>query len=110
MRTICTTPRSPKKQGLRPAAAASEFKFRLGDRSAPFLVSAAPFAAGATADADIEEVPVADLLRRAGVGFSAWPAPSWAKEGWFQAYQALRPAIGTDAGEARRPALRSAHA
>ena len=80
-------------------ATAAAFKFRLGDRSSPFVVAAAPLAAGGVADADIDEVPVADLLRRAGVGFNAWPAPPWAKEGWFQAYHALRPAIGTDAAE-----------
>lgn len=85
------------------ATAASEFDFRLADRSAPFVVSAAPFAAGSIADADIDEVPVAVLLHAAGVGFNAWPAPPWSKEGWFQAYHALRPAIGTDA--ARRADL-----
>ena len=81
------------------ATAASAFSFRLGDRSAPFVVAAAPIAAGGVADADIEELPVADLLHAAGVGFNAWPAPPWSKEGWFQAYQALRPAIRADAAK-----------
>jgi hypothetical protein len=90
---------SEEARPARIATAAAAFDFRLGDRSAPFVVAAAPLAAGGAADADIDEVPVADLLHRAGVGFNAWPAPPWSKDGWFQAYHALRPVIGTDAAE-----------
>ena len=44
-------------------------------------------------DVSLDETSVSALLIDAGVGFNDWPAPPWAKEGWFQAYQLLRPAI-----------------
>src|SRR5205807_275961 len=33
------------------------------------------------------------VLLRAGVVGGIWQAPPWAKEGWFQAYHLLRPAM-----------------
>ncbi|WP_028351114.1 hypothetical protein [Bradyrhizobium murdochi] len=45
-------------------------------------------------DVSLDEISVSALLIEAGVGFNQWPAPPWAKAGWFQAYQLLRPAIG----------------
>ena len=36
-------------------------------------------------DVVFDQVPVADVLRKAGIGFNGWPAPPGAKEGWFQA-------------------------
>lgn len=59
-------------------------------------------AAGAAppANASVAEVPVGDLVRKAGVGANIWLAPPSAKEGWFQAYHLLRSAIGDkDRGE-----------
>lgn len=44
-------------------------------------------------DMSLDETSVSALLIDAGVGFNGWPAPPWTKEGWFQAYQLLRPAI-----------------
>jgi hypothetical protein len=44
-------------------------------------------------DLSLEEISVSALLIKAGIGFNDWPAPPWTKEGWFQAYQLLRPAI-----------------
>jgi hypothetical protein len=44
-------------------------------------------------DVSLNEVSVSALLTKAGIGFNGWPAPPWTKEGWFQAYQLLRPAI-----------------
>jgi hypothetical protein len=44
-------------------------------------------------DASLDETSVSALLTDAGVRFNDWPAPPWTKEGWFQAYQLLRPAI-----------------
>ena len=44
-------------------------------------------------DMSLDETSVSALLIDAGVGFNDWPAPPWTKEGWFQAYQLLRPAL-----------------
>jgi hypothetical protein len=44
-------------------------------------------------DVSLDETSVSALLIDAGVGFNDWPAPPWTKEGWFQAYQLLRPAL-----------------
>jgi len=44
-------------------------------------------------DVDLFEVSTDALMRLAGAGFNAWPAPPWMKEGWFQAYHLLRPSI-----------------
>jgi hypothetical protein len=48
-----------------------------------------------------DESIVADVLLRAGIGFNTWPAPAFAKQGWFQAYHLLRAAM-TDDGEKKR--------
>ena len=52
---------------------------------------------GAAWDVGIHEVAVDQLMRHAGVTFNAWPGPPWAKEGWFQAYHLLRPALSDPA-------------
>ncbi|OKO74920.1 hypothetical protein AC630_26145 [Bradyrhizobium sp. AS23.2] len=44
-------------------------------------------------DVSLDETSVSALLIDAGVGFNDWPAPPWTKEGWFQAYQLLRPSL-----------------
>jgi len=44
-------------------------------------------------DVSLDETSVSGLLIDAGVSFNDWPAPPWTKEGWFQAYQLLRPAL-----------------
>jgi hypothetical protein len=54
-----------------------------------------------TWDVDVHEVTVNALTRDAGVRFNAWPGPPWAKDGWFQAYHLLRPAV-SDPGDAKR--------
>jgi hypothetical protein len=60
------------------------------DDAAPFV----PRLGSTEWDVVFDQVSVADVLRKAGVGFNNWPAPPWAKEGWFQAYHLLRPAVG----------------
>jgi hypothetical protein len=45
-------------------------------------------------DVELHEVAAAELARQAGIAFNVWPAPPWAKEGWFQAYRLLRPSAG----------------
>jgi hypothetical protein len=50
-------------------------------------------------DVEVGEVTTDELLRELATG--VWLPPSWAKEGWFQAYQLLRPAL-SDAGRAER--------
>ncbi|MFB9266043.1 hypothetical protein ACFFWD_23285 [Bradyrhizobium erythrophlei] len=44
-------------------------------------------------DVSLDETSVSALLIDAGIGFNDWPAPPWTKEGWFQAYRLLRPAL-----------------
>jgi hypothetical protein len=44
-------------------------------------------------DVSLDETSVSALLIDAGVSFNDWPAPPWTKEGWFQAYHLLRPAL-----------------
>ena len=44
-------------------------------------------------DIRFDEVAINEVLRAANVGFNAWPAPPWVKEGWFQAYHLLQPAV-----------------
>src|SRR5262249_21196707 len=45
------------------------------------------------ADVLLEEVPVDKLLASTGVPFDGWSGPPWAKEGWFEAYRLLAPAL-----------------
>jgi hypothetical protein len=56
---------------------------------------------GAEWDVVVREVAIDVLMRNAGVTFNAWPGPPWAKDGWFQAYHLLRPALN-DASDAKR--------
>jgi hypothetical protein len=44
-------------------------------------------------DLELLEISPESLMRMAGIGFNAWPVPPWAKDGWFQAYHLLRPAL-----------------
>jgi hypothetical protein len=53
-------------------------------------------------DVEVVELPIAKLLRQA-VG--VWLPPPWAKEGWFQAYQLLRPAVAEPARAERADAI-----
>jgi hypothetical protein len=68
------------------------------DRVAKSVITAA---ARPEPDIRLEEVPVGDLLHKAGVGANIWLAPPWVKEGWFQAYHLLRPAV-SDAAQGER--------
>jgi hypothetical protein len=45
-------------------------------------------------DLRLDEIPLEDLMRKAGGGLPPWPKAPWLKEGWFQAYHLLRPAVG----------------
>src|SRR5216683_3133877 len=56
---------------------------------------------GVAWDVGVREVAVDALKRDAGVTFDAWPGPPWAKDGWFQAYHLLRPAV-SDPIDAKR--------
>jgi hypothetical protein len=44
-------------------------------------------------DVSLDETSVNALLIEAGISFNDWSAPPWTKEGWFQAYQLLRPPL-----------------
>ena len=52
------------------------------------------------ADTLLEEVSVDELLASTGVPFDGWSGPPWAKEGWFEAYRLLAPALVGAAREA----------
>jgi hypothetical protein len=52
---------------------------------------AATAAASASWDVSIDEIPVTDVAR--GAVLPAWPTAQSVKEGWFQAYHLLRPAL-----------------
>jgi hypothetical protein len=45
------------------------------------------------ADVALEAVPADDLISAAGVHLDGWSGPPWVKEGWFQAYRLLSPAV-----------------
>jgi hypothetical protein len=51
------------------------------------------------ADVVLEEIPVGELLVNTGVAFNGWSGPPWAKEGWFEAYRLLAPALDGAARE-----------
>jgi hypothetical protein len=57
------------------------------------LLAGAERSDGVAWDVAVREVAVDALKRDAGVTFDAWPGPPWAKDGWFQAYHLLRPAV-----------------
>ena len=44
-------------------------------------------------DVSLEEVPVSGLIADSGNHINGWLGPPWVKEGWFQAYRLLAPAI-----------------
>jgi hypothetical protein len=78
---------------------------RAADASASALLSAAARTDAATWDVEIGEAAVDDVLRAAGVGATLWLPPPFAKEGWFQAYALLRPAIAEQERGKRADAL-----
>ena len=49
--------------------------------------------ASAEWDISLEEVPVSGLIADSGNHINGWVGPPWVKEGWFQAYPLLAPAI-----------------
>lgn len=65
-------------------------------RLAETIVNARWDLAVAGADVVLEQLSVDELTAAAGARFDGWSGAPWAKEGWFQAYQLLRP--GFDAG------------
>ncbi|HEX9525665.1 MAG TPA: hypothetical protein VF949_22010, partial [Reyranella sp.] len=65
------------------------------------LLAGAERSDGVAWDVGVREVAVDALKRDASVTFNAWPGPPWAKDGWFQAYHLLRPAV-SDPIDAKR--------
>ena len=47
-------------------------------------------------DVHFGEVAIDDPLLRSGAGFGVWPAPPFAKEGWYQAYHLIRAVMADD--------------
>lgn len=54
-------------------------------------------------EVNLEEVRVHDLVAGTGVWVNGWLGPPWVKEGWFQAYRLLAPAL-VDAEDRRTAA------
>ncbi len=52
-----------------------------------------------------DEVSIDAVLQEAGAGSPGWLAPPWVKEGWFQAYHLLRPAVGDGDNQNRADAI-----
>ena len=67
--------------------------FRTADSGAVALLAPGIRVHPSEWDVRLDEVPVSELMQKAHAGFNLWPAAPWAKEGWFQAYQLLRPAV-----------------
>jgi hypothetical protein len=92
-----------------PAAAAPRdavpLTFRAGDAGHPALLPAEVRVHATEWDIGLDEVSTEELTRTAGIGFNNWPAPPWAKEGWFQAYHLLRPSIDDANARERADAL-----
>jgi hypothetical protein len=79
--------------------------YRSADAGAtPLLASQAPSHATEW-DMRVDEIPVGELLQKAGAGIGAWMNPPWAKEGWFQAYHLLRESLAEGAARERADAL-----
>ena len=81
---------SPSKATSKPAETAAPIFHAGADLS---LLSPQVRVQATEWDVSLNEISVSALLTEASVGFNDWSAPPWTKEGWFQAYQLLRPAI-----------------
>jgi hypothetical protein len=82
------------------SAPVSSEKIGAKGRLATAIVRARWQLASDGADTFLEEVPVDELLARTGVPFDGWSGPPWAKEGWFEAFRLLAPALDGAAREA----------
>ncbi len=71
----------------------TDLKIRAKGQHAEAMVRARWGLATEDWDVSLEDVAVNDLIAEAGVQFNAWLGPPWIKEGWFQAYRLLAPAI-----------------
>jgi hypothetical protein len=78
--------------------------FRTRDIAGVSLLAADARTHASEWDLRLDEVPLAELLLKAGVGIGAWLAPPWAKQGWFQAYRLLRPALADPSARERADA------
>ena len=87
------------------AAATASLQVRAGDGVTPLLADKIQLAAAAW-DVSIDEISVGDVVRGASVVLPAWPTAPWVKEGWFQAYHLLRPALGAEEGKRADQAYR----
>ena len=78
--------------------------FRAGDAGQAALLPPGVRVHATEWDVGFDEVSTEELTRIAGIDFNNWPAPPWAKEGWFQAYHLLRPSIGEASNRERADA------
>jgi hypothetical protein len=77
----------------RGSAAASSLKVGAKGPLAEKIVQARWGLAAAGADVVLEDVPAVDLVAATAVRLNGWSGPPLEKEGWFQAYQLLAPAL-----------------
>jgi hypothetical protein len=92
----------------KPVAAAPKdapLTFRAGDAAQATLLPPETRVHATEWDLGFDEVSTDELRRIAGVASNNWPAPPWAKDGWFQAYHLLRPSIGEAGNRERADAI-----
>ena len=92
---------SPGKNASAAAKDAAPLTFRPGDAGQAALLPPDARVHAIEWDIGFDEVSTEELMRIAGVGANNWPAPPWAKDGWFQAYHLLHASI-SDAGKRER--------
>jgi hypothetical protein len=57
--------------------------------------------AGLPAGGKLEVIEVAALMAQASARYNGWSGPPWIRQGWFQAYLLLAPAVSDSASRAR---------
>ena len=78
--------------GVVAAAPMPSLQVRVGEAVTPLIADKVQLASAAW-DISIDEIAVGEVVRSAGAGLAAWPTGPWIKEGWYQAYHLLRPAL-----------------
>jgi len=91
---------SAKVAARAPAADKRSLRLRAKGWRARALVRARWPLHGDDWDLSVDEVPVVKLVSGARFQLNGWPGPPWIKEGWFQAYLLLAPAL-SDAQDKR---------
>lgn len=78
----------------RESAMATRLRVRARGRHAAALARARWALDAETWDVSLDEIPVSGVLDELAQPFNGWLGSPWKKEGWFQAYALLAPALG----------------